>query len=699
MKKIPVIVLFHLFFCCRGFAQVNEQEFEASLQHEDLLIMNDSLVVNLYGEKALYINVSVDRTIRFKILKDTGIDKLKTFTLPVPFDDLYKPHNSAILNFQRLFDMVTVKVFSAVRVNGSAPDTIKTSLRLEDVRMVGPMDRFVHSNRYVYSLEKLGKGDEIIIQFSYFFPYPNNFMQLVSCRFFFHDNEPKQKMYMSLSYPRNLEADTLFVNGARANITADDKDITCTWKFDHLPGCLDEPGSRAHADLPWFSFTPKPYELLYEEFNSFREYYVPMWFILSFNREEKMRKGIVDNDLGVKTKDYFKFENLAARYKSSLGTDSSGLTGIRHFQRYVADSTNYRDDFDLFNQDLNYEKDHPGIELLGGIVREHNKESIYAHMIPRLANTFFSAYISDVRQGYMSREFFAPILDNEILLYAVLHDNTGAFLLPKSDIRNCYAEELPFYYENAPVILIYTYDYAGYKRNFNEGLRSIKTPSSTIKDNSRTINSMVIADLNNSELKFSTKITLTGQYSTLTRCIYTGQPFDSTINPTYAMKPWEISSGSKLISLKSNGTQCFFPFRFSAEAKYVDKSLLSSEGDKITLDLTGWFKHVIYRDLQSKTRFTDFYPDFSGTDSWAYMISFNEPVEIVSKPEDINTDTEFGKFIFGIKQLNETQLLVNSYLSIKSLMVKKENISAVEEVYQAILKSENSSITVSKKAR
>ncbi len=697
MKKLPAFILFLQIICNGGLAQISEQEFDASLQHEDLLIMSDSMVVTLYGEKAFYINVSVERAIRFKILKETGIGKLKTFTLPMPFDAMYKPHNSAILNFQRLFDQVTVKGFSALRMNSPTPDTIKTYRRLEDVRMVSLEDRFVHSTRYVYYLAELVAGDEIMIRYSYFFPYANNFLQLTSCRFHFHDSDPKQKMYMSLSYPRNLETDTLFVNGAKANITADEKEITCIWELDRLPGCLDEPGSRPHADLPWFSFTPKPYELLYQEFNTFREYYIPMWFFLGLPREDKLRKGIVDNDQGVKTKDHFKFENLAARYKSALATDSSGLTGIRYFQRYVVDSTRYQDDFDLFNQDLNYEKDHPGTELSSGIVREHNKESIYAHMIPRLANTFLSAYVSDVRQGYMSQEFFAPMLDNEILLYAVLHNNTGAFLLPKSDLRNCYAEELPFYYENAPVILMYTYDYAGYKRNFNEEMRIINTPSSTMKDNSRIINSMVTADLNNAELQFSTKITLTGQYSTVTRCIYTGQPFDSTIHPTYAMKPWEISAGSELKSLKPNGTQYYFPFKFTAEAKYSDKTLLSVEDDKFTIDLSGWFRHVIYRDLQSETRFLDFYPDFSGTDSWAYMITFNEPVEIVTKPDAINIDTEFGKFVFEIKQLNETQLLVNSYFAVKTLMVKKENISAVEDIYQAILKSENSRFIVSRK--
>ena len=110
----------------------------------------------------------------------------------------------------------------------------------------------------------------------------------------------------------------------------------------------------------------------------------------------------------------------------------------------------------------------------------------------------------------------------------------------------------------------------------------------------------------------------------------------------------------------------FFPFKFTAEAKYSDKTLLTKEEDQFIIDLSGWFRHVIYRDLQPETRFTDFYPDFSGTDSWAYMITFDEPVEIVSKPEAINIDTEFGKFVFEIKQPTETQLLVNSYFAVKS---------------------------------
>ncbi|MCB0807339.1 MAG: hypothetical protein KDC05_16215 [Bacteroidales bacterium] len=685
MKILLALFLFISLFVSYNFAQT--ADFESTLDDENLLIKSDSFLVDFHGQKLWSINVTVDRTVHYKILTAEGKRTLSKLILPQSFDPLYKPHNSSIRNPQRLYDELTITDFTVERLNSNSQQPIAVNRKVEQIRMVSDKDRFVYPERFVYSIDGLEVGDEVRIHYHYFFPYYKNYLLMMSNRFFFHGNEPKEKMFMALSHHAYLEADTNSINGAFPTVETNDNIITYRWQYNNLTGCLDEPGSRPYLELPWFSFTPKPYDLLYQDYNSFREDFIPMWFFLGYSRESKIRTGIINNDLGINTKDNIKFRKLAERYTSTLSDDSSGMMAIRNFQRYVIDSTQYKNDFDLFNNMRNYEKDHPGIELFGGVVREHNKENIYSNMIPKLAYSFFTAYGTDKRTGEMSKNYYAPMLDNELLFCPILHNDAISFLMPKTDLRNLYAEELPFYYENIPLIVIFTFDYAGYKRNFNEILRLINTPASSMKDNSRKVNSMVSIDLNNLTSTFNTKVSLSGQYSTLTRCIYLGDACDSTIHPGYMKSPWEIKGNTTLTHLNADRAEHFFPFRFTANATYNDSSVISKRNGHYTIDLSGWVNHVIFADLIEGSRYTDFYPDFTGSDSWAYMISFNEPLEIVEEPEVFQVENEFGRFVFNIKQTGEKQLLINSYFATESHKVESADIQKVKDIYKAILKS------------
>ncbi len=688
MKRFIFTITILLCFISVSNGQIDNKSFEEMIGEEDLLVLSDSLDVSFKGEKAYFINVAVERYLHYRILTEQGMQKLRTVSIPSPFDELYKPHRSAIRNPQRLFDAITISYFDAERIREGIHEKLETPRKVQEISSVTEWGIFGIRNRYDYTLNSLRPGDEVIIRYRYFFPYYKNWLQLFSTRLFFHGNDPRQSVHVEWSHHPSLEVDTNFMNGAIPQIAINDEEVRYVWDFNNLPGCLDETGSRPYVDLPWFSFSPKPYELLYEHFNSFREEFVPLWYYLGFKREEKNRKAMDDTELGIKNKDNICFDKLALRYNQIGGNDSSGIASLIYFQRFVADSVRYDANAEHFKNQKSYLKDHPGTELIGGLIKEQNSEVVHAYMIQRLASTFLSAYPVDSRMATMSQAYFAPMLDNEMFFAAILKNNTLAYLMPKSDLRNLYADELPFYYENAPVMLIYPYDYAGYKRNFNDLLRIVNTPYSTMKDNYRKVNCMVNANLENGRLDFASRITLSGQYATLTRDLYKNKPVDSTINPRYLLKVWEAGNNPFQVNSQVTEPMFYFPYKCSVEASWSDTSSLQKKGNQYDLDLSGWIKHVIVPDLNTEFRYTDYYPDFNGSDTWAYMISFNEPVEMVALPDEINFDTDFGSFVFYVKKLSDRQILINSYLAVKAQQVRKEDIQEVGDIFGAVEKAD-----------
>ncbi|HRX97509.1 MAG TPA: hypothetical protein P5514_11225 [Bacteroidales bacterium] len=694
-NQISLLVILSVFFFSSK-SQMLETGFEASLKNETTLITWDSLHVSYNGEKAGLMTVSIQRSICYKILNKEGLYEVSNLSLPQPIDEMYRPHSSGIRNATRLYTEIKISKISFEMIHDGISSKLVPKLQREQIRVVNDEGLFGEDYLYNYSVEGLDIGDELVVQYSYYFPFPQNWFQLMSTRLFFHGKYPKELMYVDWSYDKHLEVDTNFINLEKPKISTDESKVHYFWTFQNLPGCIDEPGARAHAELPWFSFTPKPYDLLYEHYNTFEQEFIPFWYLFGLLREERIVAELFNNEIGIQNKDHECFQKLADRWTSMAPDDSSGITKLRYFQRYVIDSTRYDNDYNYFINQESYKKDKPGTELLGGVIKEHTKESIYAGMLPKINHTFFTAYTADTRDGYISREYYAPMYDNELLFASILHNKQVAFVLPKSDKRNLFAEELPFYYENAPAILIYASDYAGYKRNFNDLLRISNTPGSTVNDNYRKINSMAKADPEKGIIEFSTRISLSGQYSTLTRNIYTDKQVDSTINPIYLSKVYDLGADLNLINQTFDHVDYYFPFNASVNAVYRISGLISKDGENFELDLQNWIKHVILPDLHTEGRLLNFYSDFAGTDSWAYMISFPEPIEVIEMPDPIEIDNDYGSFKFSVKQMGDKQILVNSYLQVKALFVDKQDISNVSNIYDLVKLADKSVVKFKK---
>lgn len=696
MGKITLIICVLILSIQFAIGQLSDSEFTEAAKTADLIILNESLKVKFSGEKAAFINIIVEKEIDYKIINEDGIKLVNPFCLPQPFDEIYLPHASGIKNVNRLFDEIEITNFDAyiVKQNDSTYKLNPQKGNIEE-RVVNDRNRFGTIYKYTYTFDNIEIGDILKIKYHYHLPFINNWYRLFSIRIFMHSIHPRKSFDLKWSHHKNLEVDTNFMNNATPSIELEDNYMTYFWHFENLSGCLDEPGSHPHTELPWFSFSPKPYELLYEHYNSFQEDFIPLWYFLTLFREGKLRSAVVDNTIGAKDKDNLRFQRVADKYINMAREDTIGINRLRFFQRWVADSVKYDDAFSFYNNDEDYKRDHSGVELYGGIVREQNKEFIYASMIPKLGNDFFTAYVADKRYGSISPKYYAPMYDNDFLFAAILNNNMLAYILPKSDRNSLYCEELPFYYENIPVFLLYTYDYAGYKRNFNDIARILTTPSSSVKDNYRKTNSLVKVDLNKNIVYFSTKISLSGQFSTLIRFIYQDRPCDSTINPLYLKKVWDIKGIKTITNVEPGETDIFYPFRTSVNADYNAKDIIETGEAEYKLIIKDWIKHIIYPDFDSTHRYTDFYPDFMGTDTYAYMINFDKPIEIKSKPENINLDNNYGSFSFSVSQPKENQVLIMSYYLIKTIKVEKDNIEEVAEIFKAIETLNNAQIIFS----
>lgn len=317
-------------------------------------------------------------------------------------------------------------------------------------------------------------------------------------------------------------------------------------------------------------------------------------------------------------------------------------------------------------------------------------------MIPRLAKELFTAYPVDKRTGEISPVYCPTILDNDLIFKIFFFDETAGYTIPKSDKNHYYFEELPFYYEDIPVMLMHVYDYANPrwgtqyrydfgsgKRNFNTKYRESRTPSSNFKENYRKVQSMVKVSLKNNSAEFTTRIILSGQYSTLTRCVYCDKPLDSTINPKYLEPVWDIAENVQLKAIKPGHPLIYYPFKTTINAQYAVNDIIKEKDGQFEINTGKWFK-IIYSDNSVEPRFLDYYPDFLGADKYSYLIEFDQPILLLSSQEKQELTTDFAHICYSVEQTGENKILLNCNYDVLAGRVGKNNYNFVRQINETI---------------
>lgn len=683
-----------LYFSAFSVSQVPDSLFSESCKNENLLILNEEVDVHITGLKVKLMIATVTKHQSIVIQNQQGLLELQAIKIPQKLDELYIFHAPSVRNIDWAYDDVTIRHFEARKAPDNEP--LQTIQKVVPKQIINLEGYFGELDEFIYTIENIEIGDTIELSYSYEIPFNTNWIYLLSNRVFFNGKYPKKNYSLNWCYNKYLVVDSLFINSDIPETSIVMDEICYHWNLKNLPGCLDEPGSRPYKDLAHLVFVPRSYDFEYTHYNSYKQEFVPTYFFEANDVQSKLYTERWDNIIGNKNKNNNAYGNVADRYNRWAPDDSTGLNRMRYFQRFMVDSVTYDPAINYYSYNENHIKQRAGVDLKARIVKDNNIERVYGNIIPRFGLDFFTAYPIDSRMGEISPQYNPTVKDNDLILGVAMNDKTLCFVIPKSDKNNYYFEELPYYYEDIPVLLLHFLDFPNglEKRNFNTEFRTLKTPASGWKDNYRKVQGKVVIDLDNDLVNFQTRVMLSGQYSTLTRNVYNKLPLDSTINLKYFEPVWNISDNVKVKSYKLKEPHIYYPFKTSVTAMYSCDNQIINDNDQIKIKIGNWFTPVYYEGIVNEIRFLDYYPDFVGYDNYSYMLEFNKDIDLVNKDCDISIKNDYANLGFNVKQTSDKTILVTCNYSILTRKVEKDNIEQVKAINRAIEELLNKEIIV-----
>lgn len=684
MKTIAISTLLLFSTLVNVYPQVSDSLFKASYTHEDLLILEEEMNVSFSGLKVMNIIVDVKNTTKFVVRNEKGIQNFQPFVLPKNFDELYIYHAPTIRGVDRAYEFITIRYFKAFVLQQGEMKPLDITTNIKPKQVIDSRGFFGHLDLYHYTIANINSGDTIIINYNYQFAFNENWLKLLSNRIFFHGIYPKKSFKLKWCYNINMVVDSLFVNLDPPKINIDGNKICYSWEFDNLPGALDESNSRPYLELPNFVFAPKPYDFEYTHFDSYKMEFIPIYFFLAHNRQSYILTGVWNNVIGNKNKSNLYFKRVADKIIAKAKQDTIGLERLRYFQQYMVDSVRYDNAENYYLHDVDHLKQKAGVDLWAYSVLDNNLESIYGNMIPRLAKEFFTAYPVDKRSGEISPIYCPTVYDNDLFFKVYFNDGTASYVIPKSDKNHYYFEELPFYYEDIPVMLMHVYDFRGYKVNFNTKYRESKTPASGFKENYRKVQSMVKINLKNSSADFMTRVILSGQYSTLTRCVYCDKPTDSTINPKYLDPVWNIADNVQIKSVKPGHPLIYYPFKTTITAEYTVNDITQEKDGQLEINTGRWLKIIFSESNKNSPRILDYYANFLGSDKYSYMIEFDQPIQLLSSQDNQEFTNDFAHICYSVEQTGENKILLNCNYDVLAKRVGKDKYSLVRRINEII---------------
>lgn len=672
--------------------------------NEDVVYVDDRQLISVGGSLGSITNIMFQRKARLKFLTPAGIAQFKTVIIPESQDPLYDYHNMPFKNNDLkkgpdYFD-ATLEWFAAriIKPDGRiVPVEFKDEFKNKEVLSIifrqSVSYKYFKSFYWSVLFETIEPGDELEYDYQLMVPYGSNYLNFNSVRIFFNGEIASQNYSLVFKYRTGPTHDIRFINGAEADsMPYKDNVQYYYWSKKNLHGCMDEAGSQPYTSLPHviYSLNTRSEALRYNDAVTSSFKYLPYWLDIIRVREAydyTMRKHAAIN---MKDK-----QNLLI--DAFIRKKTEGLADSLNYQKFIKVHSTIADSFTYDNDEALFREDDNRAERMGEFteaykIREVSRGKLYAKILNELKLDYFTFYVMDKRYGKINADYQSPIWNTEAL-YAVYLNKTFAMAHPKKSNSGWYVEELPFYWEQTSGLLL---NYHDLFYDLAEKPRILKTVPSTLNDNVRMSNVKAEINLENNTVSFDAKVSLSGQYSTMTRFVYTKEIIDSINNPYYNKKISDIKSTSKIISREITGKSTSFPFKYDIRTSYESKDAFSkSSGNSVTINLGGWFNHIIYDGLVTENRQLDFYPDFVGQDTYRYYIKFDRPVTIKAGIEKTDITNSMGKLTINISQPQPDGILIESFFVTSSEIIPASRITDVAELYTTISKLNSSTIEVS----
>ena len=661
--------------------------------NEDAVILNEENIIEASGTKAKFLKIYQEKKLRIKYLTQAGIDKFSRISIPESFDPLFDykdvpSDNPRNLHRPKIFDVKII--YFAARIINSKGQVEKAEFKdfiKEEKKLYNLIYQKIHS--YEFRITNLAVGDELEIAYRIEIPYrPDNWYMHYSARIFFHGNYPKQNYSFVLKTNEKLKTLLTFQNGCKPDsVVTNRKKITYFIHYSNLPGCMDEKGSKPSRELPHivYDINPAGDKFFYQDPYKLENAVLPYWLYVLKLRESYLKRIKDRTDPIVKDKQTGKVEKFILETIKDIPADQP-LNRMLKIHQTIVDSFDYHKD-DAYFAGIDTRLERLGDFTENKIMREISKFKLYAKAFNLIELPFSTVYFMDKRIADMNSSYISPIVDNEYA-FIVKKDEKPLYIYPKRSRFGYMTDELPFYWENSPALYV---EFHNLWSDKIADLNFINTPSSAENDNVRVSTVKASVNTANGSIDFDARITLSGQFSTMTRGLYKYDYKDSSINPLYHKKIWDIGENTKLLKSSVINQIKQYPFKTDLSASYRSENTVAQiQAGVFSMSLKGWFNHIISDDLSTKNRVLRYYLDFLFQDSYKYYFQFDKNVEILNA-EDFNVEIEnnLGKLKIEIKTLQPNAILLESYFLVNNGVIPAENIADVETIYNAIKELNN----------
>jgi len=653
-----------------------------TLSYDDAVIFNEEINYEIAGKKLDFIEFVVSKNIVVELKSQKAVDFFSNYVLTKNEDPLYLAHAPVARNYSPLLSGYKVNYFNVNRVLAEdKKEAIEVKADFAEVQSSSIFDDYYDKYyRISYNIPDLQVGDLINIEFSFTVPYNENLQKLSSNRFFFNSNIFKKKTSIKLSHNNRLLTKIGYFNNAKPDTIIQDETFNSYyWEFENLQPNIYEKGSRAYQQLPYVVFSLFPYDMLYELPNSFQEEFVPYYSIFSYIREEKFVSLLASAYQGVNNKQFSQLRKYIDSKVNSLSDSVKDIEKIKLIHNDIANHFTFSNDVDYFKK-RDTRNPRMGDYITKESIRDIKRYDVYAFILFELNYQFFSVYLADNRYAEISDEYFRPMAESDFL-FAIMADERVHFLYPKKSRFGYLFGEIPFYFQNTNTRFVHLSDYRAYEQPINTAMRKIKMPGSGLSDNYRKTNTLVNVNLQNNTVSFSSRINLSGQYSTMTRGVYQYTVKDLTVNPLYNQKIWENISGLSDTSAQVEITNMEFPFNANINASFSSTEIIEQHQDTISISIAHWFKHILYPDMEVDNRSLDFYPDFQGRDTYVYFLKFDQEVQYIDEFEKINLKNDFGELEITISQIDTQSVKITSSFATIAEKIKAEDIQYVGDFF------------------
>jgi len=711
IKQVVVLVMLILLEQ-QGFAQAgNKGKFTFPDQIKKIEIPQEFKKFNavILEEQLSYArtNSGISRHVRIKIQNNKGLEEYRKICLPESPDNaesifLVPRYKAETIHYPLgAPDMIIYFAARIIKPDGS-------------VKIISPRDSSIKYTwnekgekksfyNFYYIFDELKVGDEIDIYYSHreiyyqSSTYNQAFNTWEPYRIFFNSTIPKVQYDLNLKSTVQNAVKFTFENNAEPLDTSFEKngnfkDIVLHWHFENLAAVNNIWSSHLYKDLPHVKFYDAGDLIAKDSKNE-------ALGVLEYPWSYSLRKFV---GMKLKYDGYDRhFSSITAYnnlYREVLATskDTTKINQINFFHEHINHDFKFLNDVeyisgdDIFNPRI-------GKFIESKQLRRIGRFNLYEEVIDRFDIPYYLVAIADKRIDEINFNKFnfgfgVPGI------YCIIHKGAPYFVQPKNHQFGHHMNELPFYYEGCPIILIPQREPE--QRIINLGIAYlpeliyINTPSSNESENTRKVMSMVNVNLNEQKVEFNTKLSLTGQFSTLTRGFYTSEYIDSSINKQYYRKVYQLSPKSKLIEMTKTSEDSIFPFKTNFQMKYADAGLLTKKNDSVfVFKLTEFMQHVLEQNIDTNA-FNSFYPDFKQTDVYRYFVKFNHPVKLQEPNLNITIDNSLGKYVFSVSQKSETDIMVESYLQISSDKVTQYKLKDVYTIGELVQKNKSAEITL-----